>query len=403
MSRSNCLVVACLAAGVAIAGCAPSGPSSSPAPSTGAPASQAAVSTPAPTPRAVIIDTDLAGDDITALAILLRDPGVDIRAITVSGTGEVHCGPGLGNLGDLLDDFGARQIPFGCGRETAGPEAYPWPDEWRAGADAGYGLAFKPKPGMHPAGDAAEVIARAVADSPTPPLIVAWDPGQISPTPSPRTRRSRGGLRVCAMGGTLDAPGNTWADGARLTVTVEYNFGADPAAVAAVLGTSVQVTLVPLDATNDAPVPAGLVDKLAADHAAAGADLVYEMYARNPFLTGEGVFLWDSALIELTPGIDADFRTWTDAPRSGPGRATPRAGDPRPHREPADRRERRGRASGRCAARGARLTTAGTLAVTWRTGTPRHDRGRSRGHEITSGRQPRWRSRRRCPATQDVG
>ena len=256
-----------------------------------------------------------------------------MRAITIAGTGEVHCGPGLRNLRDLLVELGAAEIPIGCGRETAGPEAYPWPDAWRAGADSGYGISFARVPGTPPRDNAVARIAEAVAGSPVPPLVLALGPWtnlqdafEADPTLAGRI------AGVYAMGGTLDAPGNLWAEDQPLSVPVEFNFGADPAAVAAVLATPVPVTLVPLDATNDVPFPPGLVDALAAEHAAAGADLVFEMYARTPFLAGEGQFLWDS-LTALTL-LDPDPRHV--AGRHGPGRdgaAQRRPGGARPGRQ----------------------------------------------------------------------
>lgn len=55
--------------------------------------------------------------DIAAIAILLRDPAVDVRAITISGTGLVHCAGGLRVTRYLLDELREEQIPFACGRE----------------------------------------------------------------------------------------------------------------------------------------------------------------------------------------------------------------------------------------------------------------------------------------------
>ncbi len=55
-------------------------------------------STPTPftgTPRSVLIDTDMAGDDWMAILYLLNRPEVSVTAITVSGTGEAHCVPGI--------------------------------------------------------------------------------------------------------------------------------------------------------------------------------------------------------------------------------------------------------------------------------------------------------------------
>jgi hypothetical protein len=38
----------------------------------------------------VIIDADLDQSDIGAILVMLRDPALDVRAITISGTGLVH-------------------------------------------------------------------------------------------------------------------------------------------------------------------------------------------------------------------------------------------------------------------------------------------------------------------------
>ena len=62
----------------------------------------------------------------------------------------------------------------------------------------------------------------------------------------------------------------------------------------------------PLDATDDVPVPADLADRLTTDHQAAGADLVYELLVRNPerLRPDYGQQLWDelAALTLTEPG-----------------------------------------------------------------------------------------------------
>lgn len=44
--------------------------------------------------RAVIIDTDMGADEIMAILYLLQRPDVQVRAITVAGTGLAHCAAG---------------------------------------------------------------------------------------------------------------------------------------------------------------------------------------------------------------------------------------------------------------------------------------------------------------------
>jgi inosine-uridine nucleoside N-ribohydrolase len=95
----------------------------------------------------VIVDTDMAPDDIMALAYLLEDPTVSVRAITVEGTGEAHGAPGARNALRLIRALGIRRtIPVGYGppHPLAGSGAFP--PGWRARADAMYGLGLPPWP-----------------------------------------------------------------------------------------------------------------------------------------------------------------------------------------------------------------------------------------------------------------
>ena len=82
-----------------------------------------------------------------ALLAVLRDPAVDLRAVTIAGTGEVHCVAGLRNTRRLLGALGRADVPVACGRETPGPNGRWFPPEWRAGADAAYGVELPPVEG----------------------------------------------------------------------------------------------------------------------------------------------------------------------------------------------------------------------------------------------------------------
>ena len=114
------------------------------------------------------------------------------------------------------------------------------------------------------------------------------------------------------MAGTVDAPGNVIVDGVTADDRLEWNVAADPSAVAAVMATTIPITIVPLDATDDVPVPTDLADRLATDHAAAGADLTYELLVRAPGrMTDPGQQLWDE-LAALTVS-QPDLVTWQDA------------------------------------------------------------------------------------------
>jgi len=114
------------------------------------------------------------------------------------------------------------------------------------------------------------------------------------------------------MGGAVDVPGNVIVGDVTAEHGLEWNFAADPSAVGAVFATETPISLVPLDATDDVPIPRDLADRLAEDHEAAGADLLYELLLRVPSrITGEGQQLWDE-LAALTVSAP-DLVTWEDA------------------------------------------------------------------------------------------
>ncbi len=268
---------------------------------------------PPPERRPVIIDADFDHSDIAAILVLLRDPGLDVRAITIAGTGLVHCQGGRRMARYLLDELGVPDIPFGCGREQGGPDARPFPDAWRVDSDNGYGLEIVPQVEAGAPRDATAVLLEAVDRSPSAPTIVTLGPltnleDAFAADPALPDRIAR----VHAMLGTVDAPGNVSVDGLTEADPLEWNAFADPSAVEAVFATSVPIDIVPLDATRDVPVPTDLADRLAGDHAAAGADLLYEMLLRHParLRADEGQQLWDE-LAALTLR-DADLVAWQD-------------------------------------------------------------------------------------------
>lgn len=262
----------------------------------------------------IVIDADFDHSDIAAILVLLRDPGVNVRAITIAGTGLVHCQGGRLVARYLLEELGRTDIPFGCGRQRGGEDATPFPDDWRVTADGGYGLDITPRVETETPADAVDVLRAAINGSPSPLTIVALGPltnledaFAADPTLAGRV------AGIHSMLGTIAAPGNVFVDGHDGADPLEWNAFADPSAVEAVLATGIPVTLVPLDATDDVPVPADLTERLAEDHAAGAADLMYELLLRNPSRldVSQGQQLWDElAALTLTR---PDLVTWSDS------------------------------------------------------------------------------------------
>jgi pyrimidine-specific ribonucleoside hydrolase len=260
--------------------------------------SLAATTTIEPVARTrLVIDTDMAPDDIVAIASLLRDPDVEVLAITVVGTGEAHCPGGMFVARSIVTMLLERPVPVACGRTSPMGDAASFPMEWRAGADAGNGLnlvspAFVPDD-RSSADVLVELAASEAAEGRRLTILTLGTLTNIATALAIDPNLSSK-VRIVSMIGAVDVPGNVESekdDGAK--PVAEWNAHADPTALRIVLEARFDITLVGLDATNSVPLTPDLYHQLEADHTAGPADLVFELWARNQFMTDGGFYLWD--------------------------------------------------------------------------------------------------------------
>ena len=252
--------------------------------------------------RPILIDTDVAPDDLVAIAFLLASPRVEIEAITVSGTGDAHCATGVDIVLRLLERLDAPTIDVACGRETPIAGDHAFPDAWRAGVDDGSGLAL-PSTSRQPfAGDAVRLITeaahrvdglRVLTLGPMTNLAdaLARDPALAGRVES-----------VYAMGGALFVPGNVRFGGPPDNEVAEWNVYVDPTAVQMVIDSGLPVRLIGLDGTNQVPVTREFAERVHAEATGAGALVLAELFAAHPFMTDGTYFLWDPLAAELAAG-----------------------------------------------------------------------------------------------------
>lgn len=117
---------------------------------------------------------------------------------------------------------------------------------------------------------------------------------------------------VYIMGGAVDVPGNVGISGAGIDNSLaEWNIYVDPHAAAIVLQSGVPVTLVPLDATNHAPVTPNFVERLKDDRETPEATFVFDVLTQyDDFIQSGGYYFWDPlAAAILTDNSLAAFET----------------------------------------------------------------------------------------------
>jgi inosine-uridine nucleoside N-ribohydrolase len=196
----------------------------------------------------IVVDTDLAGDDLVALAYLLRRPDVRVVAVTVAGTGLVGCDPGVDLVADLVHALGAGWLPVACGREDP---ARKWPVAWRTRAAEAPGLPRLDTTFQVASEPAPQLIAKLATSNDDLQVVSLGPLSNLADLAERWPRAYRRLAAIWSMAGAVDVQ--------QSPDVAEWNAAADPAAMATVLAAPVPVTVVP-----DDPVPAGDPDALSA-------------------------------------------------------------------------------------------------------------------------------------------
>ena len=248
--------------------------------------------------RQVIVDYSPTVSDVGALLYLLSHPDVDVVAITLPVTGEAGCELGIAVTLGILVMFERQDIPVACDSEVP-TNAEQWPAEFLTGQEA---LTF----GLPDIEDvvadtrpAHQLIADVVADADEPVTLVAVAPlTNVARALDGHPEVVDGLERVVIMGGNVDAPGNVGAADA------EWNFWIDVPAAARVLGSGAPITLVPLDATNDVPVPSLWQSDLEAAEQTEPVEYLTALVRIFPAVTSGFFYLWDELAASVAAGED---------------------------------------------------------------------------------------------------
>lgn len=256
--------------------------------------------TTAQEPMPVIIDADMALDDWLAILYVLNNPAFDVQAITVTGTGFAFCDAGVDIALGLLALTEYGDVPVSCWSETPligenGP-----PAEWKTTMEAAEALGL-PDGGEPSELNAVDLFTSAVANAPALVTVLALGPlTNIAAAFEADPMLSDYVASIYVMGGAVDVPGSGVSDE---NSTAEWNIYCDPHAARLVFESGVPITLVPLDATNDAPVTPEFVAALEANQQTPEAEFVLTALGGiSDSIASGGYSFWDP----LTAAVMAD-------------------------------------------------------------------------------------------------
>jgi pyrimidine-specific ribonucleoside hydrolase len=256
-------------------------------------------------PVRLVIDTDGGSDDAIALLYLLQHPGVDVVAITVSGTGIVRCDPGVANVAGLIELASpTAEIPVACGQAEPITGNRAFPNEWRDQADDRYGGTLPSGSPPSEEATAVDVMRTALSGAAGPTTVLTLGPlTNLAALLAAEPEIVSAIDEVVVMGGALDVPGNVQLPAEPGADVAEWNIYVDPMAARTVLESSVPITLVPLD--SQVPVDPYVVRALADSSSTPPARTVAELLQSSPFFVSGAFFLWDPLAAAVVADPDA--------------------------------------------------------------------------------------------------
>ncbi|MEE8331210.1 MAG: nucleoside hydrolase [Acidimicrobiia bacterium] len=312
-ARTSGMVLLALAAAACTPGRAdistpgPEGPAASSTLTTDPPPATTTSQAPTDDRRPVILDYSPTVSDLGALALLAAHPDIRLIAVTLPGTGESYCEPGVAHTRGVLVQLDQKDIPVACGPDDPLSGWNAFPTSWRIASNEMELPIAEPNETR----SAPDLIVDLVRSSDVPVEIVAVGPltnVAIALQSAPDMTSNVAGITI--MGGAVDIAGNVFRN-----EVAEWNIWVDPTAAGVVLASGAPVTLVPLNATNHTPTGRIFYDALLAAESTPESSLVSGIWraAEEQVTNPDGFwFFWDElAAAVLVDSSIVSFETRT--------------------------------------------------------------------------------------------
>lgn len=275
--------------------------------------------------RKLIVDHDAGVDDLAAIAIAALSGQFQIDAITLSPADSFKA-PAIQITLALIKFLNLKKIVVAAS-DNEGVNLFP--EKWRRDSVrlaqieelqlpeneyGGYGWSSAP---------AAEKLVELLSRDQKYEILATGPLSNIADALSIDPKIARNIERIFFMGGALNVHGNVEQAGHDLTA--EWNVYNNPAALAAVLAARIPIVLVPLDATNVAPVTRGFMSALHGQGQYAVAKLFYKIWhVIAPQIESEDYqqtyFFWDTltAVVAAHTQIGSFYKERISVVQTGP-------------------------------------------------------------------------------------
>ena len=230
-------------------------------------------------PLLLIVDTDADIDDMMAILYLLKNPRVDIKAITTMGDGISRWEYGAKNISNLLELIGRSNVPVSYGARKSLSPAGTFPSELRNEEDKVMGIKLPTNPVQPVRERSSDLMTEIILKSPNKVTLFCIGPLTNVAIAMEKTPAIKDNIdRIYFMGGAILVPGDiVGRPQGYKNIVAEYNVFLDVKAASDVFNSGVPITLVPLDATKHAPITKQFYNRIADDRTTTAANFVYEV------------------------------------------------------------------------------------------------------------------------------
>lgn len=230
-----------------------------------------------------------------AIMYLLQHPEISVDGITISGTGMSYPVPATKNILGLIELAGKPDILVAVGDTAAinSNNTLLRPVEWLTMASTMMGIELPLNPNQAVDKGAVDFLIDFLANTDKPVRFIALGPltnlgRALMQSPSLAAKIAS----VYIMGGVVVVSGNLDEGGIDNNPYAEWNIFLDPHAADIVFRSGIDITLVPLDVTDKAPVTTEFLNRLSNDHHTPEADFVFKIISK--LLNGtDKVCFWD--------------------------------------------------------------------------------------------------------------
>lgn len=249
----------------------------------------------------LIVDTDMAIDDWSALLYVLNHDKSNLLGVTIAGAGEAHCEPAMRNFSDLLYLVGREKenIPVSCGDPVPMEGFHTFPNAWRDDMDilSGIKIPKNPKPQIL-SEHAVEWMAKTLIKNTKPVVILTLGPlTNIAQLIQKYPEAAKKIKSLYIMGGAVEVPGNLIIP--QFTPkftndTAEWNIWVDPLAAKIVFNSNVPINLISLDGTNKVRVTHEFAKQIKDTARSKAAKFYSDILDKNEwFIDSEEYYFWD--------------------------------------------------------------------------------------------------------------